>query len=97
MTPSGPSDFFAPLLAELHRDEAADPEPAKRFVRGWHAWQRRHWRREQAKTDLREAQSLTRFRGDPAPLVPEGLAEFLSWVRRQDLRFADFRQAWSSR
>lgn len=80
--------FFSGFIAELDREEAADPEPSRRFFPDWYAWQRRHWERETLRCELREAEALTVTEDDPAPLAREGLAAFLDWSKRQDMHRA---------
>lgn len=78
--------FFAAFLAEIEREAAADPEPRQRFSAAWGEWQKRHWKREGLKTELRQAEALTTAESDPAPLAREGLAAFLDWSSRQAKR-----------
>src|ERR1700693_56535 len=78
--------IFSTFLAELRRQEEADPEPEERFSAPWDAWQKRHWERAAFRTQLSEAEALTIDEGEPAPLAREGLAAFLDWSKRQDSR-----------
>lgn len=81
-----PSWFFSDLLEEIQQEEIADVEPSPRFTPGWERWQLRHFRRMGRAAEVREAQALTTFADDPAPLACEGLGEFLGWCRRQKER-----------
>jgi hypothetical protein len=65
-----------------------DPEPETRFSAEWNDWQRRHWDRQQHAAELAEAEALSTYPEDPAPLASEGLEVFLKWEKRQDGRRA---------
>jgi hypothetical protein len=86
--------FFSAFFGALNREAEADPEPEQRFTPRWQEWQRRHWERERLRTELREAEGLSLDENDPAPLAREGLATFLEWSRRQDLRRSRARESW---
>ncbi len=78
---------FRALFASVEAAEGDDPRPEASvsdpvFV----SWQERHWQREWVKSQVHEADSLTRDGSDPCPLTSEGLSVFLAWSRRQEER-----------
>jgi hypothetical protein len=79
------SALFKSYMGELNRAAEADPEPV-RTSPFWVSWFRRHCEREGLRTEIREAEGLTRDERDPAPLASCGLEAFLTWSRRQELR-----------
>jgi|ERR1700693_4511716 len=82
------AEFFASFRRRLAEEAANDLEPETRFSSEWYGWQKRHWDRERRRIELAEAEAFTTDPTDPAPLMLEGLAEFIHWVRRQDARRA---------
>ncbi len=78
---------FAVFLRALDRAEANDPRPRASFgTRRFREWQLRHWERCLLRTELLESAALSTEPDDPAPLAREGLAAFLDWIRRKEVR-----------
>jgi hypothetical protein len=77
--------FFARHHARTAFEEQVDPEP-ERLSAEWYAWQKRHWERDYFRIQLREAEALSSYPEDPAPLADAGLGEILAWSARQERR-----------
>ena len=80
------AEFFALFRRRLAAEAADDPEPDKRFAPAWYEWQKRHWDRDRRRIELDEAEALSTYPEDPAPLAIEGLEPFLAWSVRQEKR-----------
>ncbi len=77
------AEFFATFRRHIAEEAANDLEPEARFSPEWYAWQKRHWERERRRAELAEAEALSTYPEDPAPLASEGLEPFLAWAKRQ--------------
>lgn len=77
--------FFAAFRREIAAEASLDPEPT-RLSKNWDSWLARSLDRGRKLAELAEAEALTTYPEDPAPLASQGLAAFLDWSARQERR-----------
>ncbi len=78
--------LFSHLRARIAAEAAEDLEPEARFSPAWTAWLYRDLDRGRRRGELAEAEALTTYPEDPAPIASLGLAPFLDWSHRQAQR-----------